>query len=147
MEPPWFLSVLSLVVRPTVAPPCLNKGNLLLLRSSFLFLPRPELYLIAHTSLPTFSWLHLSLGTRYDSYEYVPLRCLVVGIYWQKALWIHCSFAQRTPFTLAPSKDVNSIILWEMIGPSLVAQLVKNLPAMQETLVWFLGWEYLLEKG
>ena len=36
---------LSLVVRPTVAPPCLNKGNLLLLRSSFLFLPRPELYL------------------------------------------------------------------------------------------------------
>ena len=24
---------------------------------------------------------------------------------------------------------------------SLVAQLVKNLPAMQETWVWFLGWE------
>ena len=30
---------------------------------------------------------------------------------------------------------------------SLVAQLVKNLPAMQETLVWFLGWENPLEKG
>ena len=30
---------------------------------------------------------------------------------------------------------------------SLVAQLVKNLPAMQETLVGFLGWEDLLEKG
>ena len=29
---------------------------------------------------------------------------------------------------------------------SLVAQLVKNLPAMQETLVKFLGWEDLLEK-
>ena len=29
---------------------------------------------------------------------------------------------------------------------SLVAQLVKNLPAMQETLVWFLGWEDPLEK-
>ena len=44
----WSLpdpSPLSLVVRPTVAPPCLNKGNLLLLRSSFLFLPWPELYL------------------------------------------------------------------------------------------------------
>ena len=40
--------VLSLVVRPTVAPPCLNKGNILLLRSSFLFLPWPELYLIGH---------------------------------------------------------------------------------------------------
>ena len=37
MEPPWSLSALSLVIRPTVAPPCLNKGNLLLLKSSFLF--------------------------------------------------------------------------------------------------------------
>ena len=30
---------------------------------------------------------------------------------------------------------------------SLVAQLVKNLPAMQETPVEFLGWEDPLEKG
>ena len=30
---------------------------------------------------------------------------------------------------------------------SLVAQLVKNLPAMWETRVRFLGWEDLLEKG
>ena len=30
---------------------------------------------------------------------------------------------------------------------SLVAQLVKNLPAMQKTPVQFLGWEDLLEKG
>ena len=30
---------------------------------------------------------------------------------------------------------------------SLIAQLVKDLPAMQETLVQFLGWEDLLEKG
>ena len=37
MKPPWSLSALSLVIRPTVTPPCLNKGNLLLLRSSFLF--------------------------------------------------------------------------------------------------------------
>ena len=32
-------------------------------------------------------------------------------------------------------------------GVSLVTQLVKNLPAMQETLVRFLGWEDPLEKG
>ena len=32
-------------------------------------------------------------------------------------------------------------------GASLVAQLVKNPPIMQETLVQFLGWEDLLEKG
>ena len=32
-------------------------------------------------------------------------------------------------------------------GASLVAQLVKNLPAMWETWVRFLGWEDPLEKG
>ena len=32
-------------------------------------------------------------------------------------------------------------------GASLVAQLVKNLPVMQETPVQFLGWEDPLEKG
>ena len=34
-----------------------------------------------------------------------------------------------------------------MFWASLVAQLVKNLPAMQETWVQSLGWEDLLEKG
>ena len=34
-----------------------------------------------------------------------------------------------------------------LLGTSLIAQLVKNLPTMQETLVWFLGWEDPLEKG
>ena len=29
----------------------------------------------------------------------------------------------------------------------LIVQLVKNLPTMQETLVRFLGWEDLLDKG
>ena len=33
-----------------------------------------------------------------------------------------------------------------MQGASLVAQLVKNLPEMQETLDWFLGLEDALEK-
>ena len=32
-------------------------------------------------------------------------------------------------------------------GVSLVAQMVKNLPAMQETWVWYLGWEYALEES
>ena len=30
---------------------------------------------------------------------------------------------------------------------SLIGQLVKNPPAMQETPVQYLGWEYLLEKA
>ena len=33
------------------------------------------------------------------------------------------------------------------LGASLIAQLVKNLPAMQEILVWSLGWENPLDKG
>ena len=33
------------------------------------------------------------------------------------------------------------------VGASLVAQLVKNLPAVQETWVQSLGWEDSLEKG
>ena len=32
-------------------------------------------------------------------------------------------------------------------GAALIAQLVKNLPAMQEISVRFLGWEDPLEKG
>ena len=32
-------------------------------------------------------------------------------------------------------------------GASLIAQLVKNLPAMQEISVRFLGWEDPVEKG
>ena len=36
--------------------------------------------------------------------------------------------------------------LWKA-WPSLIAQLVKNLPAMQETPVQYLGREDMLEKG
>ena len=38
-------------------------------------------------------------------------------------------------------------IVPEVSGASLVAQLVKNLPAMRETWVRSLGWEDLLEKA
>ena len=34
-----------------------------------------------------------------------------------------------------------------MYQASLVAQMLKNLPAMQETQVWSLSWEDALEKG
>ena len=41
----------------------------------------------------------------------------------------------------------HSTLLEYIYWDSLVAQLVKNLPAMQETLVQFLGQEDLLDKG
>ena len=45
--------------------------------------------------------------------------------------------------------SINSLFsLFELgVGASLIAQLVKNPPAMQETWVRSLGWEDPLEKG
>ena len=39
------------------------------------------------------------------------------------------------------------MLLGSIVFSSLVAQMVKNLPAMQETQVQSLGWEDPLEKG
>ena len=36
---------------------------------------------------------------------------------------------------------------YDLTWATLIAQLVKNPPAMQDTLVRFLGWEDPLEKG
>ena len=44
-------------------------------------------------------------------------------------------------------RKVMSLFFNTLLRATLVAQLVKNLPAMQETLVWFLGGEDPLEKG
>ena len=43
--------------------------------------------------------------------------------------------------------DFLSYLSLSCMGAPLIAQLVRNPPAMQETLVWFLGWEDPLEKG
>ena len=46
------------------------------------------------------------------------------------------------------SDDVfHQILQVSYLWASLVAEMVKNLPAMQETQVWSLGWEDPLEKG
>ena len=37
--------------------------------------------------------------------------------------------------------EVVLVTLYSKRKASLVAQMVKNLPAMQETWIWFLGWE------
>ena len=48
-------------------------------------------------------------------------------------------------YVQAISPDYKEIFL--LIAASLIAQLVKNPPAIQEIPVWFLGQEDLLEKG
>ena len=48
---------------------------------------------------------------------------------------------------VCPCYSLSSSHLCLPLGASLVAQMVKNLPAIQETRVWSLGWEDALEKG
>ena len=43
--------------------------------------------------------------------------------------------------------DLNAVGDYRLVGASLVAQLVKNPPAVQEAWVQSLGWEDPLEKG
>ena len=38
-------------------------------------------------------------------------------------------------------------VIFLLLQASLMAQIVKNLPAMRETWVWSLGWKDTLEKG
>ena len=70
----------------------------------------------------------------------------------------YCSFQrvlydciQETTLGTSVLQALGFCFLWSSFEPliwaSLVAQLVKNLPAMQETRVRSLGWEDPLEKG
>ena len=52
-----------------------------------------------------------------------------------------CEWTENIEGLTLESKDLNLVC-----GVFLVAQMVKNLPAMQETLVWSLGWKDPLEK-
>ena len=45
------------------------------------------------------------------------------------------------------SEEVDFLAFILVFGTTLITQLVKNPPAMQKTLVRFLGWEDPLEKG
>ena len=56
----------------------------------------------------------------------------------------HC---RSSPLRPAPGSLCSLSGASMVAGASLVAQLVKNPPAMQETPVQFLGWEDPLEKG
>ena len=68
--------------------------------------------------------------------------------------WTWGIFSQLLPHHAAAAPKTYMYILLNMYtlnmyitSASLVAQLVKNMAAVQETLVRFLGWEGLLEKG
>ena len=56
-------------------------------------------------------------------------------------------FINRLRFSFEQHRFELCGIIYTWIFQSLIAQLVKNLPAIQETLVLFLDGEDLLEKG
>ena len=62
-------------------------------------------------------------------------------IFWK--MQINKKRKQEQFLILPPRINPTTFLFWV----SLVAQMVKNPPAMQETWVQFLGWEDLLEKG
>ena len=72
--------------------------------------------------------------------------------------WCSCTWPPVNPQLAEPFYGL-SLLLWFVVTSTtnfvfhgfirapLVAQMVKNSPAMQETCVWFLGWEDPLEEG
>ena len=75
----------------------------------------------------------------------IPLHLLPLGWY-HLHIWGYWYFSHNLDSSLCsfqPSVSHDVLCIWA----SLVAQLVKNLPAMQETCVQSLGWENTLETG
>ena len=101
---------------------------------------------------PTF-WNWISVDTSFSSQDRGE-KDSVLG----PCVLIFCLFRTPTHSARSPSQ-CNCFVFFlpnlslyiqshsSILGASLVAQMVKNLPVMQETLVWSLGWEDPLEEG
>ena len=59
----------------------------------------------------------------------------------------HAGFRNRYYCLEVCGLSVSNLCLLRMLQASIVAQLLKNPPTVQETWVQSLGWEDLLEKG
>ena len=97
-----------------------------------------------HYGAPLSSSCHPTLGDSLDKHQVsVAVEC--------SELWWLCSFSPRWKCSVL--KVWACALFFDVLFPvdcswaSLVVQLVKNLPATQETWVWSLGWEDPLEKG
>ena len=93
--------------------------------------------------------LFLSLLLSYRRLWTTRFRSMKGPQHWgKKIFWIACcsfpsSFISHSVIIFL------SVVIGKIVtipSSSLIAQLVKNPPAMWETQVWFLDWEYLLEK-
>ena len=104
------------------------------------------------------SWAHIWDKIPITAHEIVGLSWAEHSIIHMKEMCVCLSCHVPLPFWMGFPDSLGWIPGWEIsadeIGyplqhswASLVAQLVKNLPAMFETWVWSLGWGNSLEKG
>ena len=69
-----------------------------------------------------------------------------IGHNWTTCTAPHYSFTFIKRLFSSSSLSAITVVSSAYLRASLVAQMVKNLPAMQETQLWSLGWEDPLEK-
>ena len=91
-------------------------------------LPTPGVH---SDSSPSSPWCHPAISSSVIPFSSCP-----------QSLPASESFPMSQLFAWGGQNERN-VVTWA----SLIAPLVKNIPAMQETWVWFLGQEYLPEKG
>ena len=131
-----------------VLTPGLSHSRTMSFCLSFHLPPPPFSVFLQMQSAPTFSlhlWRSLSGQDGWGS-----SRCSSAKRRW--ARWL--SLEGKENLNFLSNSYIDYILKWSYLGhthglngASLVAQLVKNLPAMRETWVQFLGWEDPLEKG
>ena len=95
-----------------------------------------HIYICKYLYINTFIITHITITQSYNN-----IFTHVYNLILLKILWIGVLLVNPLKNTM----NWGSIII--IFGASLVAQLVKNLPAMQETQVQFPGWEDPLEEG
>ena len=108
-----------------------------------------DIYIYAHNGKSTYKL----------TCKYIHILCIYSQIYAHlsiyKQIYVHNYHLQMyicISFSSCQSLPLRSSVLipsfsYIPISASLISQLVKNLPAIQETPVRFLGWEDPLEKG
>ena len=134
----------------------LNKT--LLLFTLLHFLLQGQTYLLFHVSLD-FLLLHSSpLSWKEHLFSLLVLKGIVglprtIQLQLLQGYWLghNLDYCDIEWFALVTNRDCSVIFKiapkYCISGVFLVAQIVKNLPAMQETWVWTLGWEDPLEEG
>ena len=123
----WFCSL------RTLSPLCVLDGS-----------PVPIFY-CSYSMICLFDFISYNLFNFFlNSKSYLNLKELTILLFWVKDAYSYRSnfFFKNTSFI----QLVRTVYLW-LVWASQVVQMVKNLPAMQETWVQSLSWDGPLEEG